>query len=158
MIRKNSIIIRPFQPGDELEINCLVRIAFDEFVAPGYSEEGNRFFYDFIVPEKMAQRQLQERVLWCALSDGNIIGIIEMRDGNHISLLFVDKAFHRQGVAKMLMDTAIENAKLKNPDISNIQVHSSPYAVAIYERFGFHPNHDFQVANGIRYLPMEMRL
>ena len=40
-----------------------------------------------------------------------IIGVIEIRNGNHIGLLFVDDRYHKNGIAKNLISLAIEKVK-----------------------------------------------
>lgn len=66
-----------------------------------------------------------------------------------ISLFFVDPAWHWQGVGK-----AFFRCFLADSSAEKVTVHSSPYAVEIYRRLGFHPTASEQVADGIRYTPM----
>jgi N-acetylglutamate synthase-like GNAT family acetyltransferase len=96
--------------------------------------------------------RLKEGISFCivAVLGENIIGVIEVRNVNHIALLFVDDQYHKNGIAKNLVSLAIERAK-----ISEIYVHSSTYAVNIYAKMGFNQLDNEQVKNGIRYTPMK---
>ena len=152
------ITINVYEQGDEAEINQLIKTVFDEFEAPGYTPAGNDFFYQYISPGNILKRQLQEKTLWVARHGSKITGMIEMRDKQWISLLFVDKSFHRQGIATALVHTAIAGMGDKYTEINAIFVNSSPYAVTVYERFGFRAFDEFRVTEGIRYLPMKMTL
>ena len=116
------LIISNFEIGQENEIHHLVKAVFDEFVAPDYSSEGNDFFYDWITPENILKRQQDERKILVALVDSKIVGIIELRNLNHISLLFVDKLYHRKGIASSLFKEAVFKILNSNPLIENVYV------------------------------------
>ncbi|AHF06017.1 acetyltransferase [Desulfitobacterium metallireducens DSM 15288] len=79
-----------------------------------------------------------------------MIGMIEVRNQNHIALLFVDDRYHKKGIAKKLISLAIERAQ-----VTEIDVNSSPYAVNIYARIGFQQVDHEQERDGIRFIPMK---
>jgi ribosomal protein S18 acetylase RimI-like enzyme len=93
-----------------------------------------------------------------ALDDNTIVGCIEMRAPGHISMLFVQKEHQRKGIASELLRSALEQCQKANPEISQIDVHSSPYAVKIYEKLGFIMNGDERMESGIRFFPRVMKL
>ena len=128
---------------------AVIKAAFEKLVAPGYSREGILEFYKFANPLAMRLR-LPENLLLAAKTDGEeIVGIIEVKNRNHVSLLFVHPAHHKKGIAKQLLsaaDAACEGAAL--------EVNSSPYAVAAYEKLGFTKLSGEQEKHGIRYVPM----
>ena len=76
-----------------------------------------------------------------------------MQENSHISLLFVDWQYHRRGIARQLF-AYIRNRAL-NAGCTEITVHSSPYAVPVYQKFGFIKTGPEQELNGIRYIPMK---
>jgi ribosomal protein S18 acetylase RimI-like enzyme len=76
------------------------------------------------------------------LHKARIVGVIEVRQFRHISLLFVDDRFQRQGIARALVRHAVARCLSRRPDLRQITVRSSPYAVPIYERLGFLPDPD----------------
>ncbi|NVO20770.1 MAG: GNAT family N-acetyltransferase [Bacteroidetes bacterium] len=153
-----NIHIRPFISGDENQISKLIHEVFDEFVAPGYSAEGNSFFYDFITPSAIAIRQQEQNNILLAFLAKELAGMIEMRDNNHVSLLFTHKDYMGQGIARELLNDAISICLARNPDVQTISVNASPYSIPIYQRLGFVPIGLLQQNNGITFLPMEMNL
>jgi GNAT superfamily N-acetyltransferase len=92
--------------------------------------------------------------VWGCKVNGQLTGVIAMRGEDHISLLFVRKENHRQGIARKLFDTVVNECR-KNETIKQITVNSSPYAVEAYHRLGFVDTDSEQTTNGIRFTPME---
>jgi hypothetical protein len=45
-----------------------------------------------------------------------------------------------------------------NPEVKIIDVHSSPYAVHIYEKLGFVKQSEEQIKDGIRFTPLRLKL
>ncbi len=82
--------------------------------------------------------------------EGKLAGMIEVKDNSHISMLYVDKSYHRRGVAKDLMREAIESIELS----SEITVNSSRYAVPFYESLGFIQFENEKTIHGVIHIPM----
>ena len=93
-----------------------------------------------------------------AIADNEIFGMIEIRDHNHISMLFVSKKFHRKGVGTELMRISLEICRQEDKDLKALSVSSSPYAVPIYEKMGFQQTESEQIKNGIRFVPTLLSL
>ncbi|MFH0894878.1 MAG: GNAT family N-acetyltransferase [Bacteroidota bacterium] len=153
-----TIQIKEYQDGQENMIHQLIKKVYDEFVSIDYSNEGNQFFYDWIDPLKIAERHQKQNTIMLAWEDLNLVGMIEIRDNNWISLLFVDKKYHGQGIAKKLFQEALKKSILKNPKLEKFNVHASPYSIPAYQKLGFIESDVMQENNGIKYLPMEMRI
>ncbi len=151
-----AIKIESYRPGQEEAIYRLIRKVYDEFVANDYTEAGNLFFYDWINPEKIAARQLNGINILIATAGDEIVGMIEMRDNNTVSLLFVEKSFQGQGIAGNLLQTAVGICLQREPKPTEIFVHASPFSVPVYAKLGFIATDNMQEANGIKYLPMKM--
>jgi predicted GNAT family N-acyltransferase len=152
----SAIEIRQFVPGLEATVYQLIREVFDEFVAPGYSEEGNSFFYAFIEPEAILLRQEKQNSILLAYNETHLAGMIEMRDNNHISLLFTRKEFMGHGIAGRLFNEAISLSLARNSETDRFFVHASPFSVPVYQRLGFKSTSDMQEVHGIKYFPMEL--
>ena len=148
---EKEIQYREALPEDVQEIVELVLGVFDKYVGSGYSLEGQSVFRMYCHSDSMRTR-LTEGSSFClvAIFKQNIIGMIEVRNGNHIALLFVDDRCHKNGIAKNLISLAIEKSK-----VTEIDVNSSPYAVDIYRRMGFEQLDDEQIRDGIRFIPMK---
>jgi len=149
---------RDLRQGEEAAACNLVLKSFDEFVAPGYSEEGREEFRKYVDPDALRERLEHGNFVILALAEDSMVGLVEVRSYNHIALLFVDEEWHRRGVAKRLLDLAVERCKLNNSGLKMVEVHSSPFAVPVYERLEFVKTGDERVENGIRYTPMALRL
>jgi GNAT superfamily N-acetyltransferase len=152
------IKIEDFKKGEEFLVFELIKTCFGEFVAPEYSAAGNRFFYDYIEPGKIAERFLQGDILLTAQCNGKIVGVIEVRDHNHICLLFVDKFWHGKGIAKRLVGKAVALCREKNKGLKYLEVNASPYSEKIYAKMGFKKISDLQDVNGLKFVPMVLEL
>jgi ribosomal protein S18 acetylase RimI-like enzyme len=133
----------------------LVWDVFEEFEAYQYSVEGVRVFQSGLEYSsiKLLLHNL-EMTMWGCFHNGKTIGMIATKRSNHISMLFVDKQFHRQGVARSLYRKFIEYCS-KDDNCSEITVNSSLYAVEAYKKLGFVATDTEQQKNGIRYIPMK---
>ncbi len=87
-----------------------------------------------------------------------IAGVIEIRQHDHISLLFVNKRLQRKGIAKDLLQKALEVMRTAKPDLERVTVNSSRYGVPVYEKLGFHRTGPERTVNGIAFIPMVLRL
>lgn len=153
-----NIIISSFKIGQEQEISTLIKKIFDEFVAPDFTDEGINFFYKFISALNILQRQTTQNTILTASIDSQIVGVIDTRDTHAISLLFVDKTFQGQGIARRLFRETMKRAIKENPAFNKVYVHASRYSIPIYEKFGFVKNGLMNIENGILYLPMALTI
>ena len=154
----SSIEIKSFEKGQETSVSRLISEVYDEFVAPGYTAEGNAFFHAFIEPASILKRHERQNNLLLAFNGGILAGMIEMRDNNHVSLLFTRKEFMGKGIARELLREGILVCLSRKASTPKIYVHASPYSIPIYERLGFQASGLLMQNNGITYLPMEMKL
>jgi GNAT superfamily N-acetyltransferase len=150
------IRIEIFNAGEEQLIEQMIREVYDEFVAPDYSEEGNIHFYEFIKPENILERVNKGNIIFTAKNGKKIIGMIELKDYNHICLLFVDRQFQGLGIARDLFNKIL--ALVKKKDFRIIDVHSSLFAVPVYQRLGFIITDKIQEIDGIIFVPMKYEL
>ncbi len=154
---------RLMEPGEETRVSDLVTRVFDEYVAPDYSAEGVREFLRYVDPNLLAQRSRANHFVLLAFASiapvgPALAGIIELRDWNHVSLLFVDRPYLRQGIARGLLQRSLEICRSRQPGLAEITVNSSPYAVPIYVRLGFEPIGAEQIRDGIRFVAMKLTL
>ena len=152
-----SVVIRKIEPGEEQQVFLLIKRVFDEFVAPLYETEGVEEFLGYVDPDRMALRLSGNHFGLLAEKGRNLLGVIEIRDFNHVSLLFVPGNVQRQGIAKQLLEKALEICQSKL-DLSEVSVNSSPNAVKAYQKLGFKVKGLEQLENGIRFVPMTLRI
>jgi GNAT superfamily N-acetyltransferase len=69
--------------------------------------------------------------------DDIIVEMIEMRQNNHVALLFVADAFQRQGCSRGLLGYAVDRIQRQGGPLERITVNSSRFGVPAYEALGF---------------------
>ena len=128
---------------------------FLRFEAGDYTEEGIQNFLDFITDEQLFHSFLQGRYQMMVALDGKrVVGVASVRNGNHLSLLFVDEAYHHKGIGKALMERF--GSYLKNEaGESFMTLKAAPYAVDFYHRIGFQDVSPEEEVGGIRVTSME---
>ena len=156
---ENDIIIEELKIGEIDLLSNMVNNIFDEFVGKDYSEEGNMEFKNYISPKNILAR-LNEKSsqFFIAKKNDKIIGILEIKNKDHVSLFFVKKDYHGKGIGKILFENYINTLKQNNTEIKIISVNSSFYAENIYARLGFIETDEMQEKNGIKYIPMEYKM
>lgn len=88
--------------------------------------------------------------------DGRLVGVVAIREGEHLFHLFVSPEFHRRGIARALWEHAASEA-VKAGSPAGFTVNSTPFAVPIYERLGFRAVGPRTEKHGIAFVPMELR-
>jgi GNAT superfamily N-acetyltransferase len=156
-VASETLTYRQMKPEDILEVSDLVSRVFNESVAPEYSSEGVQEFHRYIEPAAFQARYPKNHFSLIALSQTIVVGMIEMRGYDHVSLLFVDQDYQRRGIAKELLNQAIQICQGHESQPSGISVNSSSFAVSIYEKLGFQQVGERQVKNGIGFTPMLLR-
>lgn len=128
---------------------------FLKFEAADYTEEGIQNFLDFITDKQLYQSFLDGSYqMMVALDEERIIGVASVRNRNHLSLLFVDEEYHKQGVGKTLLKRMCEY--LENEEGERyMSLTSAPYAVNFYRKMGFHIVKPEEEVAGIRITSME---
>jgi predicted GNAT family N-acyltransferase len=149
---------RPMNPGEETKVCNLVSRVFNDFVAPLYDQEGVQEFFKYVEPTLLWQRSQENHFVLVATIRDKVVGMIEIRDYNHVSLLFVDRQFQQRDISKELLRRALETCLQHEPKLAEVSVNSSPNAVQVYERLGFYQKKPEQIKNGIRFVPMVLEL
>ena len=149
-----QLIYRDMQPGEETEVYNLIYQVFEEFIAPDFSQQGIDEFLSFASPEGLAARTQADNFVILALYQKQIVGMIEIRDYGHISLLFVDSEYQGSGIGTELIERSLGRCHSRNPGFDTMSVNSGPNSVTFYEKVGFRPMAPEQEQNGIRFVPM----
>lgn len=151
------MLIRMIEQKDAAEAVKLILEGYDRFMARDYSPGGAAHFraYAEALPERISS---ENHFALVAVDDGELVGIIELRDCHHCTLFFVKARFHGQGIGRWLFEEAVAHARAKVPHLSSVEVHSSPYAVPVYRKLGFKNTDTLQDSDGIIYQPMVRKL
>ena len=156
-MEKRLYEIRPIMKHEWEDAMQLAWNTFLIFEAPEYSIKGVYNFKSFVKDPLLKKMYTYgEYVAIGAFVDNKIIGIIGVRNANHVSLLFVDQEYHRMGVASALLKRYLRDAK--SAGISYVTVNSSPYAVGFYHKIGFVNTQNEIEKDGIRFTPMRLEL
>lgn len=148
-------VYRKLEISELNEASELVWRVFKEFVAPKYLDEGIEVFRKFIEVDHLKSNVNSGKMeLYGCLLNGKIIGVIALKNPNHICLFFVDKEYHGQGIAKHLFGLVKDKVDKNCEDEKYITVNSSPYAVEMYKRLGFKALGEEQIKDGIRFTPL----
>ncbi|HJN45640.1 MAG: GNAT family N-acetyltransferase [Acidobacteria bacterium] len=153
-----SIVYRAMEAGDADAVSRLIVDAYTEFIAEEYSDAGRAEFTKYVQPAALVDRSRSNHFVLVAMSADRPAGVIELRDNDHVSLLFVDGRFQRQGIARELLTRALSVARPAKPGLDRVTVNSSRFGVPIYERLGFRQTGPERSVNGIVFIPMAHQL
>ena len=147
---------------------------FSRFVAPIYPKEGCESFIDFISSQLLKRMFMIGRYRLYVAKDGDkIVGLMGIRENNHISLLFTDADYQGMGVGRALITCAedylfekeelpLDNEAEKILDLlyergdgHYMTVFAAPNAVDFYKKLGFIQFAEEGTADGISYIPMK---
>lgn len=157
-VTNTQVSCRAMQSSDAERVSRLILDSFDEFIAPEYSEGGRSEFRRYVDPAALERRTHAHHFILVAEVGDDLAGMMEIRQNDHVALLFVNKRFHHHGVAHALVDQAIATARSTRPDLDHLTGNSSRYGVAAYERLGFTQTGPERTINGIAFIPMAKRL
>ena len=143
-------MIKKITSNEFNNVKELVKKVFDASIAKDYNDDGKEEFYKFVNDnDKLSNLE----ILGYYIED-RLIGVIGTRDEmSHISLFFVDNEFQRHSFGKKLLQTVVDASKAEV-----ISVNSAPSAVNAYKYMGFTATDGVIENNGIKYVPMELKL
>jgi predicted N-acetyltransferase YhbS len=143
--------IRPARPDDLAAISAICMAAFSEAVAPSLSAQGVATFTQVAAADAFAERLQGDNHILVAERDGDIVGVIELKEGRHLAMLFVDPACQGQGIGHALLQAVLP--QLRAPAMS---VPASLNAVPTYQRYGFVIDGEVGEFNGLVYQPLSL--
>ena len=149
---------RSIKQGDASQLFTFITEVFYQFVAPGFSKEGVEEFLRYIQPDTLVDHLASNHFGLMANFGSKVIGVIVMRDYNHVALFFVAAEYQRKGVGRALFKMALERCKSHDVKIPSITVNASPNSAEAYKKLNFQPTDIEQCVNGIRFIPMALSL
>lgn len=155
---ESEIVIRKAQMRDWEETMTMTWKTFMKFEAKDYGKEGIENFKKFISDPVLRRMFLLGTYhMYVATCNEKIVGMITLRDKNHISLLFVDEAYHRRGIGRALIDTIGAFSK-EEYGKREITVNAAPYGVEFYHKVGFYNTSPMEAVGGIIYTSMKKEI
>lgn len=138
--------------NDIEEISDLVKRIYLKYNSKIDSEEGINNILTFMSKENMRLRFYIEGALMLVARDKNnkIVGAIELKNFEHISLFFVDDKYFKFGIGKKLFEEVKNILKLEK-----YSVNASDYGLEFYKKLGFVQITDsIKIENGVHFYPM----
>ena len=128
---------------------------FLRFDAPDCTPEGRQNFRSFIMDDRLYQAFLKGSYqLLTALDGDRIIGVGSLRNINHLSLLFVEEAYHLKGVGRAIVEYLCDYLKNEVGE-RYISVTASPCGLEFYKKMGFMQIKPQEMSYGMPVVSME---
>ena len=150
-----AAVIRTFVPNEAGVVSRFVCDLFKRHIPPGSDPEGIARLYPSLAPEAIAERAGEEST-FVAWAGAEVVGVVQVRDNDHVSLLFVRPSPMGLGIAMALMARAEEACRVAGRP--KMMVDSSPGTRRFYERLGFVPAGESRKVDGFLFVPMEKKL
>jgi len=149
---------RLMSDDDAEAVSALIHRTFLQFIAQTYTARGIKHFLRNTSKQAMLRRRRKNQLILVAETGGGISGMIAVRRGNHISLLFVAPESHGKGIGTLLFQEALERMKAAIPDLGSVTVNSSDFALPFYTKLGFAARRPAYMHRGMKITPMELPL
>jgi GNAT superfamily N-acetyltransferase len=144
------------EPAKATEASDLVIHIISELVIHDYLEDGVWECLRSLQQKHLMGNSLIHHFVLTAEIEDELVGTIEIRENNHISLFCVEKEYRRRGIGRILLRRALEICVKNNPGLSEVTVNSLPGTVHIYERLGFHQESPEWMKGYTSYTPMHL--
>lgn len=139
-------------PADD-RIEKALELAYEVFCeceAPLYSAEGAESFTAFLYGDRFKAGLTDgSAVVYICEENGDITGMMAIRDGRHICLAFVKHGQRQKGIGRMLFERIISDHPGRD-----ITVNAAPTGYEFYKHMGFIPADMELMDDGIIYTPM----
>jgi len=157
------LIIRKANIEDAAAISSLILNTAENQLRHEFSDEGWRLF------ERLLSRKTQASLIdnkkfnyFLAISqslnsDEQLLGVLAIKDKNHLFHFFVKPECQSQGVGHKLWQTFLQVFNSENyssQQFKEITVNSSDFALSFYQKLGFVMKTTRQQKNGVCYTPM----
>jgi len=139
-------------------VSQLVWRVFDEFVEGHHSIEGRDDFRRYASPAGLRERHANGCLTFVATRADRLLGMLHLKDGGHVAMLFVAGDSQRQGVGRLLVNEAAKYARSRQPPVPVMTLASTANAVGAYQRLGFSIIGEAKVIKGILFTPMGLKL
>lgn len=139
--------------GDIYDVSRVAIASFSNAVASELSREGVETFLKLAAPEAFAQRMNEDNTMFVYEDHGETVGIIELKEGRHVAMLFVDPEKQQQGINRSLVQEA-----LRHRYVQVVTVSASLPSVLPTKSMGLKVAGDEAEEHGLRFIPMEIEL
>jgi len=127
--------------------------SFLRSVADTLSQEGISTFSNIAATNAFLDRMKGDNLMLVAENNGKIEGVIELKEGRHVAMLFISIERQKKGIGRKLLSSALNHAK-----VETVTVSASLSSVPAYEKYGFECKGKVGESAGLVYQPMEIKL
>ncbi len=145
--------IRLASINDAETISALIYALTEKYVVAEFPAHSANALLASMLPEGIRKQMHTGCRYHVAELDGQVIGVIGMKDNKHLYHLFVAEAQHRKGIARSLWQTAMTTCRSAGYT-GGFTVNSSRHTQAVYEQFGFVAQSVSRKRDGVISIPM----
>ena len=149
---------RAMEPHDASAVSHLTTTVFCEAVITHFEAEGIAEMLHSFNPESYVWRLHNGYFTLVAELNQRIVGMIEVREDNHVTLLFIASDCQGRGIGRKLIELAIRESHARQPERGTMTVHATPNAVGFYRKVGFQPLSGEEYERGLRFWPMRLQI
>ena len=133
-----NITFENMKKEDAEIVSNVALLAFATIENKGFTPEGKASFTNYVSPNAIASRLNFDHNVILALVDSKIVGVIEIRSGNHISMLFISPECFDIGIGTKLLSRAIAQIrKEQSKTVKQVTVHATDNSIEFYLKRGF---------------------
>lgn len=147
------MIVRKMDEKDVEAVSATCIASFLRSLADTLSEEGGSTFSNIAASNAFLDRMKGDNLMLVAENDGKIEGVIELKEGRHVAMLFISPERQKKGIGRKLLSSALNHAK-----VETVTVNASLSSVPAYEKYGFERKGEAGESSGLVYQPMEIKL
>lgn len=147
------MIIRKMEEKDIEDVSATCMASFLRSVADTLSEEGISTFSKIAASNAFLDRIKGDNLMLVSENNGKIEGVIELKEGRHVAMLFISPEHQKKGIGRKLLSSALNHAK-----VETVTVSASLSSVPAYEKYGFKCKGEAGESAGLAYQPMEIKL
>lgn len=141
--------------ADAPRISALIRELSKSFLVSPSGEGAEPFFAAIGEPAIHGYVSASNFVYLVAKAEGQLAGVVALRDNSHLFHLFVAEPFQGQGLGGKLWNT-VKIKAIQSGNTGKFTVNSSLNALPFYERFGFMASGPVVRTHGVAFQPMQL--
>jgi GNAT superfamily N-acetyltransferase len=144
---------RKLEKKDLEVVSSICMKAFMHSVAPSLSGEGIDTFREIASADAFSERFRGDNTILVFEETGQTKGLIELKEGRHVAMLFIDPEFQKQGIGRELVSAVIAYTRTDAMTVS-----ASLNSVSAYLQYGFICAGEPDEKSGLKYQPMKLEL
>ena len=146
-------LIREMKIEDAQNVSEVAVSSFMQAVSSQLSDEGVNTFLGISTPDSFLERISKDNLMFVSEDDDGINGVVELKEGRHIAMLFIKPNKQRNGIGRQLIEEALKYSR-----VGTVTVSASLVSVSAYEKYGFITVGAEEEKSGLRYQPMQIEL